>query len=248
MQRNLLKVLNLLVFALLVASGARAEGVTVFAASSLRDAVENIAQQHETATGTTVTTVYAASSALARQIAQGAPADVVLLADRDWADWLVTQDAITKVQTFASNRLVLISGDGQVIDDITTLPQILGEQVLAMAQIEAVPAGRYGRAVLGELGLWGQLEARVVQAANVRAALRFVERGEAPFGIGYASDLTALPGLTESFRFDPATHRAIAYSGAAVTEAGRPFMARVMSMSGQGILSKWGFLPPAVTP
>lgn len=236
--------LCLLCAAGLLAGAAAADTLTVFAASSLRDAVEDMAADYEAATGADVVTAYAASSALARQVALGAPADVVLLADRDWADWLVSEGVVSKARDFASNRLVLLTRDGQVFDDITEFPTLMGDGPLAMAQIEAVPAGRYGRQALGELGLWSTLEARVIQAANVRAALRFVDLGEAPYGIGYASDLVAFPTLVEAYAFPPDSHIPITYAGATLSPEGAAMMAFVLSPDGQAVLARWGFLPP----
>jgi len=192
-------------FLVLWGQTSRAETVTVFAASSLYDAVEDIAEAYKAKSGDDVRLVFGATSAIARQVAQGAPADVVLLADEDWA--------------------------------------LVKDGVLAMAQIEAVPAGRYGRSALGSLGIWYDLEPRVVQAANVRAALRFVQRGDAPIGIGYASDLVALPDLVEIYGFAPDTHTPIVYSGGVVSEQGTEFMAHILSHAGQDILAEWGFVP-----
>ncbi len=244
LQRIVQKLLYLLCAAGLLTGAAAAEPITVFAASSLRDAVEEMAEDFEAATGADVVTVYAASSALARQVALGAPADVVLLADRDWADWLVSEGVVSQAQDFASNRLVLLTRDGQAVDDMSEFPDILDDGLLAMAQIEAVPAGRYGRQALGELGLWSTLEARVIQAANVRAALRFVDLGEATYGIGYASDLVAFPTLVEAYAFPTDSHIPITYAGAAVTMEGAAMMAFVLSPDGQSVLARWGFLPP----
>ena len=228
----------------LLASAVQAEQVTVFAASSLRDAVREISQSYENETGTTVTLVFTASSTIARLVAQGAPADVVLLADRAWADWVIDQGILDRLEAFAGNRLVLITTSDALLSDAADLPSLLGAGHLAMAQVDAVPAGRYGKAALVSLDLWDAVEPRVVQAANVRAALRFVERGEAAFGIGYASDLIALPALSEAYGFAEESHPPIQYYGGTVTPQGGAFLAFIQSETGQGVLGDWGFSPP----
>ncbi|AKS45333.1 molybdate transport system substrate-binding protein [Octadecabacter temperatus] len=219
----------------------QAETLTVFAASSLRDALGEIATDFETQSGDDVVLVFAASSAVARQVAQGAPADAVLLADKDWADWLLAEGAVTEVSPFATNRLVVVGREDTSIAGMADLVANLGDSRIAMAQVEAVPAGRYGKAALITHGVWRTVEPQVVQAANVRAALRFVERGDARFGIGYASDLVALPTLSELYSFAPDTHPKIVYSGAQVTPAGASFMAYIQSVEAQNSLALWGF-------
>jgi len=225
------------------ANGARADTVTVFAASSLHDALSAIAQAYEDETGAQMTLVFAASSAVARQVAQGAPADVVLLADVAWAQWLVEDGAVASLAPIAGNRLVLLGRDVAPIATPDALVAALGDGVLAMAQVDAVPAGRYGKAALQALGLWTQLEPRVVQAANVRAALLFVQRGEAPLAVGYASDLVAFPDLSKVYAFAADTHAPIVYSGGALSQQGVDFMTHILGKTGQAILADWGFLP-----
>ena len=227
----------------LFGQAARADTVTIFAASSLHDALGDIAAEYEAETGDDLRLVFGASSNMARQVARGAPADVVLLANVDWANWLITEGVLESVEAFAGNRLVLIGRGIAEIDDPRDIPALVGDSLLAMAQVDAVPAGRYGRSALGALGLWFTLQPRVVQAANVRAALRFVQRGEAPLGIGYASDLVALPDLSEVYGFAPDTHPPIVYSGGAISEQGTEFMAYILSDAGQAILADWGFVP-----
>ncbi|WP_281983761.1 molybdate ABC transporter substrate-binding protein [Thalassorhabdomicrobium marinisediminis] len=225
-----------------------AEPVTIFAAASLRDAVGDVTAAFEAETGQDTTLVFAASSAIARQAAAGAPADVMLLADVDWADWLVEQGVLETVIPVAGNALVVVGRAPGQLESAQDLPDALGDGVLAVAQVDAVPAGRYAKAALTSLGLWDALAPRAVQADNVRAALRFVERGEAALGIGYASDLVALPDLHEIYRFAAETHPPIIYAGGAITPAGAPFMAYLVEPAAQDILSDWGFLPVGATP
>ena len=227
----------------LVGQTLQADEVKIFAAASLRDAAQELSAQYSAQTGEETVLVFAASSAIARQIANGAPANVALLADQEWADWLVEQGVVSDVAPFAGNRLVLISADGTRFDDIAEFPATLGSDVLAMAQTETVPAGRYGKAALETASLWDVLSPQIVQAANVRAALRFVERGEAPFGIGYASDLVALPNLNEAYSFAPDSHAPIVYVAAQTTPEGADFMTFLQSDVAQAILQVWGFSP-----
>ena len=221
----------------------QAEGVTIFAAASLREATEALSEQYHAQTDDQPVLVFASTSTVARQVSQGAPADVALLADQDWADWLIGQGVVSESTPFAGNRLVLVSASTQSLRQVTGLTDVLGGGVLAMAQAEAVPAGRYGKAALEYSGLWEELSPQIVQAANVRAALRFVERGEAPFGIGYASDLVALPDLHEVYSFAPDSHPPIVYVAAQTTPEGAEFMTFLQSDSAQEILQTWGFSP-----
>ena len=236
----------LICLAFLLGLGVRpalADGVTIFAASSLREATQDLSELYFEQTGETATLVFAASSTIARQIAQGAPASLALLADQTWADWLEEQGAVSTVAPFAGNRLVLTSLNAEPLGNVSDLPVVLGERELAMAQVDVVPAGRYGKSALEAAGLWGEVSAQIVQAANVRAALRFVERGEAPFGIGYASDLVALPSLNEVYSFAPDSHAPIVYLGAQVTVEGADFMTFLQTDAAQNILRSWGFSP-----
>lgn len=225
-----------------------AEDITVFAASSLRDAVVEIAEAYESTTRSEVTLVFAASSAIARQVAQGAPADVVLLADELWGQWLLDQGALDLVEPFAANRLVLVSAEDLPVASPGDIASVLGDGLLAMAQTEAVPAGRYGKAALERLGLWNSLQPHVVQSANVRAALRLVERGEARMGVGYVSDLIALPDLYALYEFDAETAPVAVYFGGKITAQGSDFMYFIQGDAGQNVLSDWGFLPPPDAP
>lgn len=224
-----------------------AQSITVFAASSLRDALGTLSAEFEGEGGGNVTLVFAASSAIARQVAQGAPADVVLLADEDWGTWLVDQGALEATVPFASNRLVLASRDWVSVTD-QTIGEVLAGELIAMAQVDSVPAGRYGKAALEALGLWDDVETDVVQAANVRAAWRFVQRAEVTFGIGYASDLVALPDLQEVYGFDPDSHPDVIYVGAAVSSTGAQFMDYLQSPTAAEILGDWGFAPRPEAP
>jgi molybdate transport system substrate-binding protein len=224
-----------------VATSAAADSVTVFAASSMHDALGVVAKHYEAETQADVTLVFAASSTVARQAAQGAPADVVVLADVAWADWLIENSDVGDMVPVAGNDLVLIGRNDATVED--GIIAALGEGMLAMAQIDAVPAGRYGKAALDHLGLWDALSPRIIQAANVRAALRFVQIGEAPLAIGYSSDAVAFADLTVVYEFAPDAHAPIVYYGGRFTLRGADFVTFLQGEQGQEILASWGFSP-----
>ncbi len=185
-----------LAFCAVLAAPVRAEGVLVFAAASLKTALDVIASGYEAETGQEVTVSYAASSVLARQIEVGAPADLFISANEDWMDVLQDGgliDAASRVDLLG-NGLVLIGTPGADAADIEAgfdLSTRLGSGYLAMALVDAVPAGIYGKAALQGLGLWGDVQDRIAQTDNVRAALALVATGAAPLGIVYRSDAVA---------------------------------------------------------
>jgi molybdate transport system substrate-binding protein len=199
---------------------AQAKPALVFAAASLKNALDEIARQYEKETGKKVTISYGASSALAKQIEAAAPADLFISADLDWMDYLQTRHLI-KIDTrgnMLGNRLVLVApkdSDASIkIGPGLPLVELLGGGRLAMADPKAVPAGKYGRAALESLGVWQAVEPRVASAANVRAALALVSRGEAPLGIVYQTDAAADPKVKIVGTFPEDTHPPIIYSAA----------------------------------
>lgn len=204
---------------------ARSETVTVFAASSLTNAMAAIETGFETATGHDLTVALAGSSALARQIAQGAPADIFISANPGWMDRLGQEGLLQQGTRFdlLSNAIVLIAAGTDApaveIGPGLDLAGLLGDGRLAMASVEAVPAGIYGKTALQSLGLWDGIRTRVAQASNVRAALAFVAIGEAPYGIVYATDAMAEDGVTAIGTFPATTHPPITYPVAGI--AGR---------------------------
>ena len=201
---------------------ARAEPpVVVFAAASLKGPLDLIASDWKALTGTSVAVSYGGSSVLARQIEAGAPADLFLSANEDWMD-VLDQAGLLRPDTrrdLLRNRLVLIAHGraAAVTMSSATDPAVLvGDGPLAMALVDAVPAGIYGKAALTTLGLWDKVAAHVVQTDNVRAALSLVALGEAPFGIVYATDAMADPRVTIVADFNASTHPAILYPGAVI--------------------------------
>ena len=222
--------------------------VLVFAAASLKTALDEVAREWRAKTGTGPALSYAATSTLARQILRGAPADIFVSANRDWMDAL-ERDGLIRRETrrdLLGNRLVLIGhGAGLPPMRIGALPARLDGGRLAMALVEAVPAGIYGRQALTALGIWDRVAPRVVQADNVRAALAFVARGEAPFGIVYATDAAASGGVSVLAAFPASSHRPIVYP-AALT-AGRAnrkaesFYAHLFSSAARPLFERQGF-------
>ncbi len=220
---------RLLAFALgaTLALPAMAEEVTVFAAASLKTALDTVAADWQAVTGTPVTISYAGSNALAKQIIEGAPADIYVSAAENWMDE-VEKQGLTQPGTrmdLLGNTLVLVAATGATPVEIApgfALKSLLGEDKLAMALVDSVPAGQYGKAALTALGIWEAVEPSVAQAENVRAALALVSSGEAPFGIVYATDAMADPGVTVVGTFPDTSHPPIRYPMALLTGAADP--------------------------
>lgn len=208
-------------------SGARAETITVFAAASLTNALAEIETGFEAATGHDLVVSLAGSSTLARQIQQGAPADIFISASTDWMDRVEADGLVEEGSRFdlLGNSIVLVAfgreADPVEIGPDMDLAGLLAGGRLAMALVESVPAGVYGKAALESLGLWDDVEAQVAQADNVRAALAFVASGEAPYGIVYATDAAAQDNVTIVGTFSADTHPPIVYPAAGLT--GRDF-------------------------
>lgn len=203
-----------------------ADQLTVFAAASLKTALEEASVLYEKTSGHEVTLSFAGSSVLARQIELGAPADIFISANPNWMDTLEASNAID-----AASRIDLLGNDLVLIahGDLPEMPLSsdtdFGSQRIAMALVQAVPAGIYGRQALQSLGLWQKLAPQVVQTDNVRAALSLVARGEVPFGVVYATDATASDKISIVFRFPSESHAPIVYPAAAVSRSESPVAA-----------------------
>jgi molybdate transport system substrate-binding protein len=214
-----------LALCLAAAPAAAEERITVFAAASLKTALDAVAEEWRAATGHEARLAYAGSSALARQIQSGAPADVFVSANEAWMDALAADGLIDPDSRVAllGNALVLVAHDPEAapvaLRPGTDLPARLGEGRLAMALVEAVPAGIYGKAALETLGLWEAVAPSVAQADNVRAALALVATGAAPYGIVYATDAVAEDRVRVVGRFPPGTHPPIVYPAAVTARA-----------------------------
>lgn len=207
---------------------AAAEQITVFAAASLKEAIDEISSDFTRATGIDVAASYAGSSALARQIGFGAPADVFISASTDWMKHLEENNWIQPATRFdlVGNRLVLIgpSSDAAAFDIAgnTDLIAMLAGGRLAMALTDAVPAGIYGKAALQALDLWDDVAPMIAQTDNVRAALSLVSLGAAPLGIVYATDAQADDKVSVRAIFPSHTHPPIIYPVALTKRATSP--------------------------
>lgn len=219
----------------LLPAAAGADQITVFAAASMKNAMDEISARFAAETGDTATVSLAGSSALARQIQQGAPADVFISANPDWMDRLEEDGLIDPESRFdlLNNAIVLIAfGRDAAPVEIAPgmdLAGLLGEGHLAMALVDAVPAGIYGKAALDTLGIWQAVAPKVAQADNARAALALVSAGEAPMGIVYATDAAADDNVTVVGTFPAGTHPPIVYPAAAVAASDNPLNARFLA-------------------
>lgn len=246
----------LVVAALGLAPAARAEApLTVFAAASLKESLDEAARTFEAATGQPVRVSYAASSALARQIERGAPADVFLSADLDWMDELQDKglvDASTR-SGLLGNTLVLVAPAGSRAEPLSLRPgldlaPLLGARGrIALGMVDSVPAGKYARAGFESLGLWDALAPRVAGVESVRAALMLVARGETPLGVVYGSDARAEPRVRVLATFPAGSHPEIVYPVARVAASRHPhaaaFVAWLHGADARAIFIRHGFSP-----
>ena len=206
--------------------------IAIHSASSLEGVLDAVFAQTE------ARIAYGASSAMARQGIAGAPADLYLSANVDWAE-AVAGSVGRQSKPFARNSLVLV---GQPLDDILDLPAKLGRARLAVAETTHVPAGIYAKEALEHLDIWDGVGPHLAEAPNVRAALTLVTRGAVPFGIVYASDAKAA-GLDVRHRFDPNHHRPILYLAVPLTPAGQSALAVLLSAQAQAAFVAAGFGP-----
>lgn len=211
----------------------------IFVAASLVDVVEELAQ----ASGIQDLNVVAgSSSSLARQIKAGAPADLFISANRDWATFVAGEKDLVPL---FSNRLVLISHQDVAFIDLASLLEKLGSKRLAMADSDHVPAGIYARQALEHAGLWEVLKKQIAPADNVRSAVRLVQSGAAPFGVAYASDAKLL-NLNVAFAFAPETHDQIVYWAVPIKPENPDidvFGKFLGSENARAIVASYGFMP-----
>jgi molybdate transport system substrate-binding protein len=231
-----------------------AADVTVFAAASLRDALDAQVAQFEHEGRQRVIVSYAGSNALANQIEAGAPADIFVSADVDWMDYLDTRGLLAPGtrRDLLRNRLVLVapaaSGSALKIGPKFALAASLGPDRLAMANPDSVPAGKYAKAALEALGVWASVENKLARTENVRAALVLVARGEAPFGVVYATDALAEPRVRVVDTFPESTHPPIVYPIAVTAHARSSapvngFFAYLSSAAARATWRRYGFAP-----
>ncbi len=238
---------------LLAPAPARAQtgGPVVFAAASLKNALDDAAAAWTKDGKPAPRISYAASNTLAKQIEQGAPADIFVSADLDWMDYAQSKGLVrpeTRVNLLA-NRIVLIapkdSSATVTVGPGLDLAAALGGGRLAMGNVDAVPAGKYGKAALEKLGAWEGVKDRIAQAESVRAALLLVSRGEAPLGIVYATDAAADPAVKIVGTFPDGSHPPIVYPVAVTKDATNPdaaaFLAYLRAPAARAAFERQGF-------
>ena len=227
------------------------EQITVFAAASLKNALDDTNAAFTKATGLKVIASYEASSALAKQIEQGAPADVFISADLRWMDYAAEHKLIkpdTRVNLLG-NKLVLIAPKDSKLDHVAIgdgfdIAKLAGDGRIAVADVKAVPAGLYAKAALEKLGAWTAAEPKLAQAENVRATLAFVARGETPVGIVYETDARIEPKVKIIGAFPDGSYPPVTYPVAA-TANGKTTAARYLSFlatpASKAIFERYGF-------
>ena len=236
----------------MAAARAQAGGMVVFAAASLKNALDEIATDWSKAASRPMPRIsYASSSALAKQIEQGAPADLFISADLDWMDYVAKKNLIqadTRVNLLGNKIVLIAPRDSKVTVDVKQgfdLSKALNGGKLAMGNVDAVPAGKYGKAALEKLGAWDGVKDKVAQADNVRAALVLVARGEAPLGIVYATDAAAEPNVKIVGTFPDNSHPPILYPVALTKDAksadAKPFLDYLKSLKARPSFEKQGF-------
>jgi molybdate transport system substrate-binding protein len=246
---------SLALFAVLISAmpqSARAQDtLTIFAAASLKNALDDINAAFTKASNIKVTASYAASSALAKQIESGAPAVVFISADLQWMDYVAGKNLIKTDgrNNLLGNKLVLIAGKDSKLGtqqigqgfDIATLA---GDGRIAVADVKAVPAGLYAKAALEKLGAWSAAEPKLAQAENVRATLAFVARGETPIGIVYETDAKVEPNVKIIGTFPDGSYPPVTYPAAATANAkpdAQKYLQFLRSAQSKAIFEKYGF-------
>jgi molybdate transport system substrate-binding protein len=238
------------VFSVAPAAGQPASSVLIFAAASLQTALDELSPAISKETGVTVRASYAATSALARQIERGAPAGIFISADQDWMNYVADRRLIDPASrvNLVGNALVLVAPAAAPVSLKIApgfgLAAALGSGRLAVADPDSVPAGKYAKAALTALGVWGAVAKRIAPAQDVRAALFLVSRREAPLGVVYRSDAIAEPRVVIVDTFAATLHPPIVYP-AALTTAASPAAARVLAYlrgpAAQKVFSRHGF-------
>jgi molybdate transport system substrate-binding protein len=254
-RRHWLSLLVVAVLALCAPAGtaaAQSKDPLVFAAASLKNALDDVAGQWQRQSGRKAVIAYAASNALIKQIEAGAPADILISADLDWMDYGQQKNLIrpeTRVNLLG-NRLVLIAAkDSTLAIDVrpgVDLAAALKGGRLALGHVDAVPAGKYAKAALEKLGIWDGLKDRIAQTENVRVALLLVARGEAPLGIVYQTDAAADANVRIVGTFPEDTHPPIVYPIALTRQSSNPdaaaLLAFIRSPAARAAFERQGFV------
>lgn len=249
--RRLLPAILLCLFVVPATAQAAGDRLLVFAAASLKNAMDDVATAYEQDHDVDVKVSYAGSSTLARQIERGAPAEVYVSANQDWMDKLESDALIapdSRIDLLANSIVLVAPAGSDVSIEIApgfALVDRLGDGYLAMANTDAVPAGIYGRQALTSLGVWDTLSGHVAQADDVRAALALVARGESPLGVVYSSDAVAEDDVRVVDTFPADSHDPIIYPAAILqgvdNPQAKPFMAYLQSEAAGRTFKKWGF-------
>jgi molybdate transport system substrate-binding protein len=232
-------------------ANAQDKTITVFAAASMKNALDDIDAAYAAKTGVKVTVSYGPSSNLAKQIEQGAPADVFISADTDWMDYATSKKNInesTRVNLLG-NTIVLIAPKDSKVENVSIgqgfdLAKLAGDGKVATGDVKSVPVGKYAKAALEKLGSWPAAEAKFAMADSVRAALTLVARNEAALGIVYSTDAKVEPGVKIVGTFPADSHPAIIYPVAATATAkpeASDYLAFLRSTAAKNILEKYGF-------
>jgi molybdate transport system substrate-binding protein len=237
---------------LISTSSFSADKLNVFAAASLKNALDAVSASWKADTDMETTLTYAASNALAKQIEAGAPADVFVSADLTWMKYLTDKNLIAKgsdVQLLGNEIVLVAPKDSKIklkIENGFNLADAVGDGKLAMANVDSVPAGKYGKAALEKLGVWASVEGKVAQSENVRAALKLVDLGEAPLGIVYATDAKADAAVKVVDTFPADSHAPIIYP-AGIVESSKnadaaEFLKYLQSDKAKAIFEAQGFV------
>jgi molybdate transport system substrate-binding protein len=251
-RRSVLAAFAAAVTALVVqADAAEEKTITVFAAASMKNALDEVDSLFTEQSGIKVVASYAASSSLMKQIEQGAPADVFLSADIDWMDYGIKHNLIKNDtrKDLLGNRLVLIAAKDSKIGNVSIAPgfdlaALAGSGRIATGDVRAVPAGLYAKVALEKLGIWSSVESKIAMAENVRAALVLVARGEAPLGIVYETDAKVDPSVKIVGVFPEDSHPPIIYP-VAMTKDAKPdaaqYLAFLTTPEARAVFERYGF-------
>ncbi len=230
---------------------AHAENVNVFAAASLKTALDDAAKVWKIQSGKDIVATYGSSATLAKQIAEAAPADIFISADLAWMDDVAEKNLIKPEsrKNLVGNTLVLVAAAGTdlkvELEKASNLTSSLGDEKLAVGDVKSVPAGKYAKAALENLGLWTSVEPNLVMQENVRSALALVARGEAKLGIVYGSDAVAESKVQVVANFPEASHKPIVYPAAVIAASTNPdaqaFLTFLFSGEAQLIFKANGF-------
>lgn len=249
-------IISLVLFVVVISSssllGADGRSVTVFAAASTTNAITDVAKLFSEKGLGRVVTSFAASSTLARQIENGAPANIFLSADEPWMNYLEERNLLEKGSRsdLLGNKLVLIVPAGSSVGTVDIGPgvdllKLVGDGRLATGDPDHVPVGTYAKAALMNLGVWTGIENRIARCATVRAALVLVERGEVPAGIVFATDAAVTPKVRVVGTFPSGTHPRIVYPVALVagkaTSHARHFLDFLKAPASKAVFEKYGF-------